>query len=138
MACLTAPSLIDIQRICKEVLKDLKLKEMIEKLILSKSSTLIPPILQTYHDSVFGGYSGFFRNYKRLTGKLYWEGMKAYVKKHVEECVVCQKNKTLALSPAGLLVPLGIPNVVWDDITMDFIERASKGRGKSDYIGGGG
>lgn len=60
--------------------------------------------------------------------------MKAYVKKHVEECVVCQKNKTLALSPAGLLVPLGIPNVVWDDITMDFIEGLPKARGNQTIL----
>ncbi|KAA0031470.1 transposon Tf2-1 polyprotein isoform X1 [Cucumis melo var. makuwa] len=47
---------------------------------------------------------------------MYWSGMKANVKKH------CQRNKTLALSPAGLLTPLEIPQQVWSDISMDFIE----------------
>lgn len=69
------------------------------------------------------------RTYKRLTGELYWEGMKGDVKRHVEECMVCQRNKSLALSPAGLLMPLEIPDVFWSDISMDFIEGLPKAKG---------
>lgn len=57
---------------------------------------------------MLGRHSGYLRTYKRLTGELYWEGMKGDVKKYCEECAVCQHNKTLALSPTGLLVPLEI------------------------------
>ncbi|KAL0549565.1 hypothetical protein IC582_014050 [Cucumis melo] len=91
------------------------------RLVISKSSTLIPAILHTYHDSIFGGYSGFLRTYKRLARELYWEGMKQGVKKYYEECLICQHNKSLALSPAGLLLPLEIPKQVWSDISMDFV-----------------
>lgn len=77
------------------------------RLVISKTSTLIPTILHTYHDLVFGGHSGFLRTYKRLVGELYWHGLKNDVKKYVEECMVCQRNKSLAMSPAGLLLPLG-------------------------------
>lgn len=79
------------------------------RLVISKSSTLIPTILHTYHDSLFGGHSGFLRTYKRFA---YWEGMKQEVKKYCEECLVCQKNKSLALSHAGLLLPPEILNSV--------------------------
>lgn len=40
-----------------------------------------------------------------------------------------QRNKTIALSPAGFLVPLGIPHAVWKDITMDFIKELPKAKG---------
>ena len=43
------------------------------RLVLLKTSTLLPTILHTYHDSVFGGHSGYLRTDKRLTGELYWE-----------------------------------------------------------------
>ncbi|KAL0537585.1 hypothetical protein IC582_026566 [Cucumis melo] len=86
-------------------------------------------MLSTYHDSVVGGHSGFLRTYKRLASELYWTGMKADVKKHCEECLVCQRNKTLALSPAGLLTPLEIPQQVWSDISMDFIDGLPKAKG---------
>ena len=93
-----------------------------DRLVISKTSTLLPTILHTYHDSIFGGHSGFLRTYKRLAGELYWEGMKQDVKRYCEQCLICQKNKSLALSPAGLLLPLEVPNSVWSDISMDFIE----------------
>ncbi|KAA0039184.1 peroxidase 64 [Cucumis melo var. makuwa] len=72
---------------------------------------------------------GFLRTYKRLVGELYWEGMKQDVKRYCEQCLICQKNKSLALSPAGLLLPLEVPNSVWSDISMDFIEGLPKSNG---------
>lgn len=50
------------------------------------------------------------------------------VKKHVEEVQYTRKTR-LCLSPTGLLVPLDIPHVVWEDITMDFIEGLLKAKG---------
>lgn len=96
---------------------------------MSKSSSLIPAILHLYHNSVLGGHSGFLRTYKRLTGELCWIGMKADVKKYVEECYVCQQNKTLVMSPVELLQPLPIPDRIWEDITMDFVEGLPKSLG---------
>ena len=98
------------------------------RLVLSKTSSLIPAMLHTFHDSIVGGHSGFLRTYKRLTAELYWEGMKSDVKKHCEECLTCQRNKTLALSPAGLLVPLEVPQQVWSDISMDFVDGLPKAK----------
>ncbi|KAA0033392.1 hypothetical protein IC582_026871 [Cucumis melo] len=100
-----------------------------DRLVLSKSSSLIPAMLSTYHDSVVGGLSRFLRTYKRLAGELYWPSMKADVKRHSEECIVCQRNKTMALSLAGLLTPLEVPLQVWNDISMDFIDALPKAKG---------
>ena len=94
----------------KEILRKLRNGEEVQKytlqqdmlqckgrLVIAKNSTLIPTILHTYHDCVFWSHSSFLRTYKRLTGELFWQGMKGDVQKHCEECVVCQRNKTLFL-----------------------------------------
>ena len=86
-------------------------------------------VLHTYHDSVFGGHLGCLTAYKRLTGELYREGMKVDVQKYCEECLACQRNKTMALSPAGLLMSLEIADAVWSEISMDFIDGLPKSKG---------
>ena len=55
--------------------------------------------------------------------------MKTCIKKYCEECIVCQQNKTLALSPVGLLLPLEVPTQVWSDISMDFVDGPPKTAG---------
>ncbi|KAA0045044.1 putative integrase [Cucumis melo var. makuwa] len=53
--------------------------------------------------------------------------MKADTKQHVEQCAVCQKNKSDAMSSAGLLhQPFPILEQVLDDILMDLIEGLPK------------
>ncbi|KAA0043865.1 ty3-gypsy retrotransposon protein [Cucumis melo var. makuwa] len=149
---LTAPAIIDVEVIKEEVRRDTGLQEIVRlleeekveiphytlhqgvlkfkgRLVISGASFLLPTIMHTYHDSIFGGHSGFLRTYKRDMGELYWKGMKNDIKKYCEECVIYQRNKSSVLSPVGLLMPLEILDAIWSDISMDFIERLPKSRG---------
>lgn len=96
------------------------------RLIISKKSTSIPLLLQDYHCSPVGGHSRVLKTYQRLISDLFWVGMKQDVVDYVSRCAICQQNKNLNLSPAGLLQPIPLPELVWDEVTMDFIEGLPK------------
>ena len=66
-----------------------------------------------------------FKTIQHLSRDVYWRGMRKSVQQFVATCSICQQNKTLALSPASLLQPLSISDKVWEDISMDFIEKLS-------------
>ncbi|KAL4019190.1 hypothetical protein IC575_022834 [Cucumis melo] len=142
---MTTSGIVDISVVCEEVDKDEGLQKIVAKLkkeqevdgkfewkngrllykgrlVLPQTSSLIPRLLHTFHDSVLGGHSGFLRTYKRMSGELYWQGMKNDIKNYVEQCEVCQRNKYEATKPAGVLQPLPIPDKILEDWTMDFIE----------------
>ena len=47
--------------------------------------------------------------------------MRRDVKKFVSDCQTCQQMKDFSLNPVGLLQPLPIPELVFKEISMDFI-----------------
>lgn len=57
--------------------------------------------------------------------------MKQDVENFVKQCSVCQHSKHSNTHPLGLLQPLPIPEGVWRDLSMDFIEGLPKSQGYS-------
>lgn len=101
------------------------------KILVPPSSALRPALLQEFHNSKVGGHSGVFRTYRRLAQSFFWEAMKQDVKQHVAACDDCQRNKSEARSPAGLMQPLPIPSQVWEDVSLDFVDGLPSSIGKT-------
>ncbi|KAF8112041.1 hypothetical protein N665_0068s0008 [Sinapis alba] len=92
------------------------------RLVIPPSSPLIQSLLREYHNTPMGGHSGTLRTLKHLSKQYYWPAMHKSVSEFVACCGVCQRVKSESLAPKGLLQPLPIPNQVWEDLSMDFVD----------------
>ncbi|CAA0836351.1 Uncharacterized mitochondrial protein AtMg00850, partial [Striga hermonthica] len=86
------------------------------------SGQLREQILQHFHDSKVGGHSGIYRTWMRIANTFFWPGQQGTVRDYIARCDDCQRTKSDSRRPGGLLQPLPVPEAIWEDITMDFIE----------------
>nr|GEV65596.1 retrotransposable element Tf2 [Tanacetum cinerariifolium] len=79
--------------------------------------------------NAIGGYSGAHVTMKKLGSLFYWKGLKKMVKQMIRDCNVCQRQKPDLSAYLGLIQPLPIPERIWKEISMDFIEKLPTSHG---------
>lgn len=93
---------------------------------LVANSGLKKAVLQEAQNGPNRDHSGVKMTLERVKRAFYWKELSKDVCAFVAECDVCRRNKTENISPPGLLKPLLIPDQVWTDISIDFIESLPK------------
>ena len=101
------------------------------KIVVPKSVTLRNSILEWLHGSGQGGHSGRDVTVQRVKSLFYWKCLTKGIQNYLRSCRVCQSCKYDTAANPGLLQPLPIPEAVWVDISMDFIEGLPTSFGKS-------
>lgn len=104
------------------------------KLVVGDDPILKTKLLQWLHDSSLGGHSGRDSTTKRVKQIFYWKGLHKEVKNYVRNCAICQRNKYDTSASPGLLQPLPIPEAVWQDISLDFVEGLPLSNGKQTVL----
>jgi hypothetical protein len=87
--------------------------------------------LQEAHGGGLMKYFGVKKIEDVLAAHFFWPKMRRDVERYVPRCTTCNKSKS-RLNPHGLYMPLPIPSVSWEDISMDFVlelPRTKRGRG---------
>ena len=87
-------------------------------------------LLQEAHGGGLMGHFGVKKTEDVLATHFFWPKMRRDVERFVARCTTCQKAKS-RLNPHGLYMPLPVPSVPWEDISMDFVlglPRTKKGR----------
>jgi len=88
-------------------------------------------IIAALHSSAVGGHSGQHATYHRFKRLFCWKGLKQDEEQFVKQCQTCQQAKHLHTHASGLLQPLPIPEGIWQNISVDFIEGLPKSEGYS-------
>jgi hypothetical protein len=98
------------------------------RLYIPATSPLLREIMAAVHED---GHEGVHRTLHRLRRDFHFPNMRRIVQEFVRACGTCQTYKSNHLRPAGLLQPLPIPDGVWSDIGIDFIEALPRVQGKT-------
>jgi hypothetical protein len=77
-------------------------------------------LLQEAHGGGLMGYFGVKKTEDVLAAHFFWPRMRRHVERFVAHCTTCQKAKS-RLNPHGLYMPLPVPSILWEDISMDFV-----------------
>ena len=65
------------------------------------------------------GHSGVKKTEDILATHFFWPKMRRDVERSIARCTTCQAKSRL--NPHGLYMPLPVPSVPWEDISMDFV-----------------
>jgi hypothetical protein len=93
-----------------------------DKIWVGTNSALQTKLIASFHSSSLGVHMGIQTTYQRLKEMFHWIGMKEQVDSYVKQCAMCQKGKHELCKYPSLLQPLDIPQHLWMDILIDFIE----------------
>jgi hypothetical protein len=99
-----------------------------DRLYIPPASPLLQEIVAAVHDDE---HEGVQRTMHRLRRDFHFPHMRRLVQDFVRSCITCQRYKSEHLLPAGLLMSLPVPTIVWADIGLDFIEALPRVNGKS-------
>jgi len=82
------------------------------------ASPLLPELVAVVHED---GHEGVQRTLHRIRRDFHSPNLRRVVQDFVRACSTCQRYKSEHLHPAGLLLPLPVPSVVWTDLVLDFV-----------------
>lgn len=100
------------------------------KIVVPNKVELKNTILQWLHGSGVGGHSGRDATHQKVKGIFYWKGMSKDIQQFIRSCTVCQQCKSDHSVYPGLLQPLSVPDTIWSDVSMDFIDGLPLSAGK--------
>lgn len=94
-----------------------------------QNSALKEGLLREFHATITAGHGGIKKTLMRLSNNFYWKNMRKDVEAYVARCEICQRAKYSTQAPGGLFQPMLIPNMVWNELTIDFIVQLPSSHG---------
>jgi hypothetical protein len=96
--------------------------------------TLRTRIIQETHDSVLSGHPGREALYKIVAREFFWPDVASFIRRFVRNCDLCGSNKVWREKKHGLLKSLPIPERIWREVSVDFIEQLPLSNGCSNIM----
>jgi len=79
------------------------------KVHVPKDEKMRAEVIWLHYDTPVGGHGGQWKTTELVTRNFWWPGVIKEVKKYIEKCNICQRNKNRTEAPTGKLMPNAVP-----------------------------
>jgi len=93
------------------------------KVYILRDERLKAEVIQLYHDTLVEEYRGQWKTTELITRNFWWPGVTKEVKKYIEFCDTCQRNKNHTEALVEKLIPNTVPEKPWNYIMADFFTK---------------
>ena len=90
--------------------------------------------MQELHSTPYSAHPGIQRTLGKVRRSFFWKGMTGDIRSFVENCPVCQMEKSDHTLSKGKLQSTQIPETKWSDISIDFVTDLPKSSRNRDSI----
>jgi len=104
------------------------------KVYIPKNEELRAEVIWLHHDTLVGGHGGQWKIVELITRNFWWPRVTMEVKRYVEGCDLCQRNKNRTELPAEKLMANEVPDKPWAHIMVDFIVKLPLSRGYNSIL----
>ena len=98
-----------------------------QRLCIPRYKIIYEILLYQYHDKE--NHFGITKTHQKLASEYFWPYLSRDVRKYINSCATCLRNKSSNQAPAGFLHSLPIPADRFSDIAIDFIGTLPKSLG---------
>ena len=91
------------------------------RIIVPDDERMKTQVVQELHCTPYSAHPGIQRTIARVKRHFYWKGMLGDVRQFVDNCPVCQTEKSDHTLAKGKLMSTQIPESKWSEISIDFV-----------------
>ena len=91
------------------------------RVVVPNDKTMRDQIIQELHSIPYSAHPGIQRTVGKVRKSFFWRGMSGHIREFVENCPVCQMEKSDHTLSKGKLQSTHIPETKWSEISIDFI-----------------
>ena len=104
------------------------------RIVVPETNEIKERIVQELHSTPYSAHPGTQRTIARVRRSFWWKGMLGDIRQFVENCPVCQMEKSDHTLAKGKLMSTQIPETKWSEISIDFVTDLPLSANKRDTI----
>ena len=104
------------------------------RIVVPSDANTKEKIMQDLHSTAYSAHPGIQRTLGKVRRSFFWKGMTGDIRRFVENCPVCQMEKSDHTLSKGKLQSTQIPETKWSEISIDFVTHLPKSSRNRDSI----